>query len=75
MLATSCLYPSVIGPWAACVGFRVALNRMKQFSLRYAAPQALFPMAGKAAPFFSVLAVLLAMAGLYVGFFVWTLKK
>ena len=43
---------------------------MKQFWLRYAAPQALFPIAGKAVPYFSVLAALLAMAGLYVGFFV-----
>ena len=43
---------------------------MNQFWLRYAAPQALFPVAGKAAPVFSALAALLAMAGLYVGFFV-----
>ena len=37
---------------------------------RYAAPQAFFPVAGKMIPWFSVLAGLFAVAGLYVGFFV-----
>jgi len=37
---------------------------------RYAAPQAFFPVAGKMVPFFAVLAALLAIAGLYVAFFV-----
>jgi heme exporter protein C len=38
--------------------------------LRYAAPQAFFPVAGKMIPWFSVLAGVLALAGLYVAFFV-----
>jgi len=37
---------------------------------RYAAPQAFFPLAGKLIPWFSVLAGVLALAGLYVAFFV-----
>ncbi len=37
---------------------------------RFAAPQAFFPVAGKLIPWFSVLAGVLALAGLYVGFFV-----
>ena len=37
---------------------------------RYAAPQAFFPLAGKMIPWFSLLAGALALAGLYVGFFV-----
>ena len=37
---------------------------------RYAAPQAFFPVAGKMIPWFSALAALLALAGLYVGFFI-----
>jgi heme exporter protein C len=37
---------------------------------RYAAPQAFFPIAGKMIPLFGWLAALLAVAGLYVGFFV-----
>ena len=37
---------------------------------RYAAPQAFFPIAGKLAPWFAALAAILALAGLYVGFFV-----
>jgi heme exporter protein C len=37
---------------------------------RYAAPQAFFPLAGKLIPLFSVLAGVLAIAGLYVAFFV-----
>jgi heme exporter protein C len=37
---------------------------------RFAAPQAFFPVAGKLVPWFSILAALLAAAGLYVGFFV-----
>ena len=36
---------------------------------RYAAPQAFFPLAGKLIPWFSVLAGVLAIAGLYVAFF------
>ena len=38
--------------------------------LRFAAPQAFFPVAGKLIPWFSILAGLLAIAGLYVAFFV-----
>jgi heme exporter protein C len=37
---------------------------------RFAAPQAFFPVAGKMIPWFSILAGLLALAGLYVSFFV-----
>ena len=37
---------------------------------RLAAPQAFFPVAGKLIPWFSVLAGVLALAGLYVAFFV-----
>jgi len=37
---------------------------------RFAAPQAFFPIAGKLIPWFSILAGLLALAGLYVAFFV-----
>ena len=36
---------------------------------RYAAPQAFFPLAGKLIPWFSVLAGMLALAGLYIAFF------
>ena len=37
---------------------------------RFAAPQAFFPLAGKLIPWFSVLAGVLALAGLHVAFFV-----
>ncbi|MEO8144815.1 MAG: heme ABC transporter permease, partial [Betaproteobacteria bacterium] len=37
---------------------------------RLAAPQAFFPIAGKLIAWFSVLAGMLALAGLYVAFFV-----
>jgi heme exporter protein C len=37
---------------------------------RFAAPQAFFPVAGKLIPWFSALAGMLALAGLYVAFFV-----
>ncbi len=37
---------------------------------RFAAPQAFFPLAGKMMPWFAALAAVLAVAGLYVGFFV-----
>ena len=37
---------------------------------RFASPQAFFPIAGKLIPWFSVLAGVLTLAGLYVGFFV-----
>jgi heme exporter protein C len=37
---------------------------------RFAAPQAFFPVAGKLIPWFSAAAALLALAGLYVAFFV-----
>jgi heme exporter protein C len=37
---------------------------------RFAAPQAFFPIAGKLVPWFAVLAAVLALAGLYVAFFV-----
>lgn len=43
---------------------------MTSYLYRYAAPKAFFPLAGKLVPFFSVLAAILAMAGLCVGFFV-----
>lgn len=40
------------------------------FSLfRYAAPNVFYPLAGRMVPLFAVLAALLAVAGLYVGFF------
>lgn len=38
--------------------------------MKYAAPQAFFPLAGGMIPWFAALAALLAAAGLYVGFFV-----
>jgi len=38
--------------------------------LRYAAPQAFFPLAGRLIPYFAVLAVVFAACGLYLGFFV-----
>ena len=37
---------------------------------RFAAPQAFYPLAGRMIPWFAVLAVVLTLAGLYVGFFV-----
>jgi heme exporter protein C len=36
---------------------------------KYASPQTFFPLAGKAIPLFAALAVLLCLAGFYVGFF------
>jgi len=38
--------------------------------LKYAAPQNFFPLAGKLVPWVAALAAVLALAGLYVGFFV-----
>ncbi len=38
--------------------------------LRYAAPQAFFPIAGRMIPYFGILAVLFTLGGLYLGFFV-----
>jgi heme exporter protein C len=43
---------------------------MNQELFRFAAPQAFFPVAGKMIPWFSALAGLLAVAGLYIAFFV-----
>ena len=43
---------------------------MKPDFYRFAAPQAFFPLAGKLIPWFSVLAGVLALAGLYVAFFI-----
>jgi len=43
---------------------------MKSDWLHFAAPQAFFPIAGKLIPWFSVLAGVFALAGLYVAFFV-----
>jgi heme exporter protein C len=37
---------------------------------KYASPQTFYPLAGRMIPFFSVLAAVLAVAGLYIGFFV-----
>ena len=37
---------------------------------RFASPQAFYPLAGRMIPVFAMLAALLALAGLYVGFFV-----
>jgi heme exporter protein C len=45
----------------------VARNRFGFF--KYAAPQSFYPLAGRMAPWFGVLAVLFGVAGLYVGFF------
>jgi heme exporter protein C len=36
----------------------------------YASPQTFYPLAGRMAPWFAALAALLAVAGLYIGFFV-----
>ena len=38
--------------------------------LRFAAPPAFYPLAGRMIPYFSILAAVLGLAGLYVGFFV-----
>lgn len=38
--------------------------------LRYAAPQAFYPLAGRMIPYFATLAAAFALAGLYLGFFV-----
>ena len=38
--------------------------------LRFAAPPAFYPLAGRLVPFFAILAAVLCAAGLYVGFFV-----
>lgn len=38
--------------------------------LRFAAPQMFYPLAGKLAPWFAALAAILALIGLYIGFFV-----
>jgi heme exporter protein C len=43
---------------------------MNSTPFRYAAPQAFFPVAGKLIPWFSVLAGVLALAGLTIAFFV-----
>ena len=43
---------------------------MKFDLYRFAAPQAFFPLAGKLIPWFSVIAGVFALAGLYVAFFV-----
>ena len=43
---------------------------MTSDTFRFASPQAFFPVAGKLIPWFSSLAALLALAGLYVAFFV-----
>ena len=43
---------------------------MTSNSFRFASPQAFFPVAGKLIPWFSILAAVLALAGLYVAFFV-----
>jgi heme exporter protein C len=40
------------------------------FLFRFAAPQAFFPLASKMAPWFAALAAILALAGLYISFFV-----
>ncbi|HEU0200598.1 MAG TPA: cytochrome c biogenesis protein CcsA, partial [Burkholderiaceae bacterium] len=46
-------------------------NAASGFSLfRFAAPAVFYPLAGRLAPWFAALAALLAVAGLYVGFFV-----
>jgi heme exporter protein C len=48
-----------------------ASNAAPQFNLfKYAAPQAFFPIAGKLIPWFTGLALLLSVIGLYLGFFV-----
>lgn len=38
--------------------------------LKYASPQTFYPLAGRMIPWFATMAILLAVAGLYVGFFV-----
>jgi heme exporter protein C len=43
---------------------------MTSVLFRYAAPQAFFPVAGRMIPWFAISAAALAIAGLYVGFFV-----
>jgi heme exporter protein C len=43
---------------------------MTSVLFRYAAPQAFFPVAGRMVPWFAAAAAALALAGLYVGFFV-----
>lgn len=49
----------------------LALPSERRWSLfRFASPQTFFPVAGKMIPYFATLAAILAVAGLYVGFFV-----
>jgi heme exporter protein C len=43
---------------------------MTQRLLRFASPQAFYPLAGRLIPWFMALAAVLAAAGLYIGFFV-----
>ena len=47
------------------------MESAQRFSLfRYAAPNMFYPLAGRLAPMFAVAAVVLALVGLYMGFFV-----
>src|SRR5271154_6577212 len=47
-----------------------SIDAMNSDLFRFASPQAFFPVAGKLIPWFSVLAGVLALAGLYIAFFV-----
>jgi heme exporter protein C len=50
---------------------RAPLGAATRFSwFKYASPQAFYPLAGRLSPWFGALALVLAAAGLYVGFFV-----
>src|SRR5688500_18918531 len=44
--------------------------RLAHHWFKYAAPQSFYPLAGRLAPAFGVAAAILAIAGLYIGFFV-----
>ena len=46
------------------------MTHLARYWYRYASPASFYPLAGRLVPVFAALAVLLAGAGLYVGFFV-----
>lgn len=51
-------------------GYRTDSETSSSWLLKLAAPQAFFPVAGKMIPWFTVLALLFALPGLYLSFFV-----
>ena len=51
-------------------GYRLDSETSGSWLLKLAAPQAFFPIAGRMIPWFATLAVLFALPGLYLSFFV-----